>query len=137
MSTSRIFSALTRLALHPGFPNNVLTRTCALRNARLLAVSAQVSSKSQGSEDVQPIDEPIKFSTSKASHKTWRVKRSMGSHFERPWWKVAPISLLGAVFLLWCAFRGETDIDKQLERHLYEQLPGLVSTEEPDEPQNK
>uniref|UniRef100_A0A3B3CAC7 Ubiquinol-cytochrome c reductase complex assembly factor 4 n=1 Tax=Oryzias melastigma TaxID=30732 RepID=A0A3B3CAC7_ORYME len=106
----------------------------ALRNVRSLAVSAQVSSKSNGSEDAPPKDEPIKFSTSKASHKTWKVKRSMGSNYERPWWKVVPISLVCTAFLLWCAFRGETDIDKQLERQLYEQLPGLLSNEEQEEP---
>ncbi|RVE59642.1 hypothetical protein OJAV_G00190540 [Oryzias javanicus] len=137
MSNTRVFSGLTRLTLRRGLPDCVLRRTEALKNVRSLALSAHVSSKSNASEDAPPKDEPLKFSTSKASHKTWKVKRSMGSHYERPWWKVVPISLFCTAFLLWCAFRGETDIDKQLERQLYEQLPGLLSTEEQEEPQNK
>lgn len=54
----------------------------------------------------------------------------MGSQYERPWWKVLPISAAFTAFLLWCALRGETDIDTQLEKQLYEQLPGLLSDEE-------
>lgn len=81
--------------------------------------------------------EPIKFSTSKASHRTWKVDRSLGSQFRRPWWKVFPISVVAIGFLLWCALRGETDIDTQLEKDLYEHLPGLLSDEEEQQVENK
>lgn len=85
-------------------------------------------------EDDQEVNnEPIKFSTSKASHKSWRVDRSLGSQFERPWWRVLPISVFAVGFLLWCAVREETDVDVQLEKKLYEHLPGLVSDEDEEE----
>ena len=85
-------------------------------------------------------EEPIKFSTSKASHRTWRVDRAMGSQYQRPWWKVLPVSLVSLGFLLWCALRRETDVDAALQRELYEHLPGLLKDEEDEEeerPQEK
>uniref|UniRef100_A0A7N9ARF9 Ubiquinol-cytochrome c reductase complex assembly factor 4 n=1 Tax=Mastacembelus armatus TaxID=205130 RepID=A0A7N9ARF9_9TELE len=82
------------------------------------------------SEDNEINNEPIKFSTSKASHRTWKVDRAMGSQFERPWWKVLPISLFGTALLLWCALRDETDTDAQLDKTLFEHLPDLLPNEE-------
>uniref|UniRef100_A0A8C7HFU4 Uncharacterized protein n=1 Tax=Oncorhynchus kisutch TaxID=8019 RepID=A0A8C7HFU4_ONCKI len=67
-------------------------------------------SKKPADEDDEEFSQPIKFSSSKASHKTWNVDQSLGSKYQRPWWKVLPISLLGVSFLLWCALRGETFI---------------------------
>ena len=107
-----------------------------LNGVRFLTLTSQRLAKSEdGDKEVN--NEPIKFSTSKASHRTWKVDRSMGSQFERPWWKVLPVSLIFTGFLLWCALRGETNIDVQLEKELYEQLPGLLSDEEQDEAQDK
>ncbi|MBN3306389.1 CSMT1 protein, partial [Amia calva] len=77
---------------------------------------------------------PIPFSTSKASHKTWTVDRSFGSEYQRPWWKVLPISAICITFLLWCIFRKESDIDAQLDRKLYEHLPELLPESERNEP---
>uniref|UniRef100_A0A3B5AL94 Uncharacterized protein n=1 Tax=Stegastes partitus TaxID=144197 RepID=A0A3B5AL94_9TELE len=71
-------------------------------------------------DEEEELDEPLKFTTSQASHRTWKVDRSMGSHYERPWWKVFPISVAVSGFLLWCALRDETDVDVQLEK---QQLP--------------
>lgn len=96
---------------------------------RSLAQSSQRSAESTD-DDKEVNNEPIKFSTSKASHRTWKVDRSLGSQYERPWWKVLPISLIATAFLLWCILRKETDIDVQLEKDLYQQLPGLLDTEE-------
>lgn len=102
--------------------------------ARPLTLTSQAPARSKPSSDDEAVNsEPIKFSTSKASHRTWKVDRSMGSQFERPWWKVLPISLVFTAFLLWCALREETDVDAQLEKQLYEHLPGLISDEEPEE----
>ncbi|XP_031147250.1 protein CCSMST1 isoform X2 [Sander lucioperca] len=140
MSTTagRVFTNLARVAFRRGIlihKANV-TRTVRLSGVRFLTLSSQRLAKSRdGDEEVN--NEPIKFSTSKASHRTWKVDRSMGSQFERPWWKVLPVSLIFTSFLLWCALRGETNIDVQLERELYEQLPGLLSDEEQEQAQNK
>lgn len=57
----------------------------------------------------------------------------MGSRFQRPWWKVLPISVFTIGFLLWCIFRQETDIDRALEKHLFEHLPGLLTNMEEEE----
>uniref|UniRef100_A0A671WJM5 Ubiquinol-cytochrome c reductase complex assembly factor 4 n=1 Tax=Sparus aurata TaxID=8175 RepID=A0A671WJM5_SPAAU len=83
------------------------------------SVSLQRTAKSADDEE-EVKSEPIKFSTSKASHKSWRVEGSMGSQYQRPWWKVLPVSLFGMIFLLWCALRKESDIDSKLEENLYE-----------------
>uniref|UniRef100_A0A4W5KFP2 Uncharacterized protein n=1 Tax=Hucho hucho TaxID=62062 RepID=A0A4W5KFP2_9TELE len=92
-------------------------------HARTLSLTSQRLAKSK-TDDGEELSHPIKFTTSKASHKTWNVDQSLGSKYQRPWWKVLPISLFGVSFLLWCALRGETDIDEQLEKNLYEHLPG-------------
>ncbi|KAA8581704.1 ubiquinol-cytochrome c reductase complex assembly factor 4 isoform X2 [Etheostoma spectabile] len=139
MSTTagRVFSSLTRVAFRRGILIHEANVTPTVRpnGVRFLTLSSQRLAESKdGDKEVN--DEPIKFSTSKASHRTWKVNRSMGSQFERPWWKVLPISLIFTSFLLWCTLRGETDIDVQLERELYEQLPGLLS-EEKEQAQNE
>uniref|UniRef100_A0A673XVY6 Uncharacterized protein n=1 Tax=Salmo trutta TaxID=8032 RepID=A0A673XVY6_SALTR len=89
-----------------------------LNHARTLSLTSQRLAKSTADEDGEELSHPIKFSTSKASHKTWDVDQSLGSKYQRPWWKVLPISLFGVSFLLWCALRGETDFDGQLEKNL-------------------
>ncbi|KAM3859562.1 G-protein coupled estrogen receptor 1-like [Diretmus argenteus] len=72
-----------------------------LSSVRSVTLAAQRWSKPEDGEENK---EPIRFSTSKASHRTWRVERSLGSQFQRPWWKVLPISLFGICFLL-CKFK--------------------------------
>ncbi|XP_073345910.1 ubiquinol-cytochrome c reductase complex assembly factor 4 isoform X2 [Pagrus major] len=131
MSTTagRVFTGLTRSALSRGIFNHHGTSTVRLNSVRSLAVSLQRTAKSTD-DDEKVKYEPIKFSTSKASHKTWRVERSMGSQYQKPWWKVLPVSVFGISFLLWCALRRESDIDATLETHLYERLPGLLPDEE-------
>lgn len=96
---------------------------------RSIALNSQLLARSKRPADEEVKDEPIKFTTSKASHRTWKVDRAMGSQFQRPWWKVVPISLFIGSCLLWFAFREETDIDEQLEKNLYERLPGLLPEE--------
>lgn len=85
---------------------------------RFLTLSSRPSAKSTDDSTVK--DEPIKFSTSKASHKTWKVDSSLGSRFERPWWKVLPVSLFGISIILWCVLRGETDVDRNLQENMFE-----------------
>ncbi|KAM4715253.1 ubiquinol-cytochrome c reductase complex assembly factor 4 [Anableps anableps] len=122
-----------------GLTSRILSRGTWIKNApasvgaRSLALTSRAAARSKPpSEDEAVNSEPIKFSTSKASHRTWRVDRSMGSQYERPWWKVLPVSLGFAAFLLWCVLRKETDVDAQLEKQLRERLPGLVADEEDD-----
>ncbi|XP_059509988.1 ubiquinol-cytochrome-c reductase complex assembly factor 4 [Stegostoma tigrinum] len=79
-------------------------------------------------------DGPVKFSTSKASHRIWTVGKSMGSDYQNPWWKVLPLSLAGIAFLLWCFLREETEVDEILERTLLDHLSEFKQlTPEPKE----
>ncbi|KAF4087581.1 hypothetical protein AMELA_G00072200 [Ameiurus melas] len=129
-----VFRGLSRCSLSPGPIKSAVLRSCT---ARSLSITSQLYAKprrSQGSTDGEEnLSQPIKFSTSKASHRTWKVERSMGSRFQRPWWKVLPISVFTIGFLLWCVFRQETDLDHALEKSLFEHLPGLLTNMEQDE----
>ncbi|XP_010734617.2 ubiquinol-cytochrome c reductase complex assembly factor 4 isoform X1 [Larimichthys crocea] len=140
MSTTagRFLGALTRTAFSRGgiFIHNATSTVSRANGVRTLALSSQRSAQSTD-DDKAVKNEPIKFSTSKASHRTWKVDRAMGSQFQRPWWKVLPISLLATSFLLWCVLREETGVDEQLNKHLYEHLPSLLSDEEEEQQQNK
>lgn len=106
-------------------------RPCA---ARSFSHTSQLSAKprqSPGSADGdESLPQPIKFSTSKASHRTWKVESSMGSRFQRPWWQVLSLSVFTFGFLLWCVFRQESDIDRALEKQLFEHFPGLLTNME-------
>lgn len=135
LPAGRVFSGVRRAGL---FLRSVSAAGRNLKHARSLAVTSQMSARSKTDEDEheQP-EEPIKFTTSKASHRTWRVDRSMGSQYERPWWKVLPISLVFTGFIVWCVFRKETDVDSQLEKQLYDHIPGLLSEEQEAQVQNK
>uniref|UniRef100_A0A8C9SDS5 Ubiquinol-cytochrome c reductase complex assembly factor 4 n=1 Tax=Scleropages formosus TaxID=113540 RepID=A0A8C9SDS5_SCLFO len=112
--------------------NTVLTRAALaviLVTLRSLFLTSPRCRKSQSPDD-EDLGKPIKFSTSKASHRTWKVEISLGSQHQRPWWKVLPVSLVGVAFVLWCIFREESEIDQQLEKQLYEHLPGLFEDED-------
>ncbi|KAJ8364140.1 hypothetical protein SKAU_G00129710 [Synaphobranchus kaupii] len=99
--------------------------------ARSLCFSSQRSRRLQSPQDDDvETEKPIKFSTSKASHRVWSVDRSLGSTHERPWWKVLPLSLFGVCFLLWCVLRKESEVDQQLEKQLDEHFPGILSDED-------
>lgn len=134
MSTTagRVFTGLIRAASSREISYHRTSAVSRLSGVRALSLSSQRAARPID-DDAEVKDEPIKFSTSKASHRTWKVDRSLGSQYERPWWKVLPISLLGTVFLLWCALRTETNVDAQLEKQLNEQLPSLFSDEEDEE----
>ncbi|XP_061911916.1 ubiquinol-cytochrome-c reductase complex assembly factor 4 [Entelurus aequoreus] len=105
--------------------------TMSQMSMRMLSVSHHMMAKPDKPKDDQEVNnEPIRFSTSKASHRTWNVSRSMGDHCERPWWKVLPLSAAVVGFLLWCVLRREVNIDEQLEQELYQNLPGLLPDED-------
>ncbi|XP_062298189.1 ubiquinol-cytochrome-c reductase complex assembly factor 4 [Scomber scombrus] len=130
-AAGRVFKSLNRVAFNRGVFINDVRTALRLNSVRSLTLSCQRPARSNKSTDNGEVNhEPIKFSTSKASHRTWKVDRTMGSHHERNGSKVLPLSLIGVCFLLWCVFRGETEVDGQLEKKLYEHLPGLLPDEE-------
>ncbi|TSL82515.1 Protein ccsmst1 [Bagarius yarrelli] len=117
------FTNLLRCSLNPGQCSRGILRSLSLTSH----FNAKPSGSPGSSDGEESPPQPIKFSTSKASHRTWRVERSMGSRFQRPWWQVLPLSVLTVGFLLWCVFRQESDVDRSLEKQLFEHLPGLLS----------
>ncbi|KAL2078269.1 hypothetical protein ACEWY4_025954 [Coilia grayii] len=136
MSTTgqRLFCILARYQTCRGiFMNGSHAASRYPVSVRTLSASQRLWAKKPLEDDDEPIPEPIKFSTSKASHRTWSVDRSLGSSYQRPWWRVLPLSLMGVAFLLWCVFRSESEVDQILEKELYEHLPGLLSDEEEEE----
>ncbi|XP_077482780.1 ubiquinol-cytochrome c reductase complex assembly factor 4 [Stigmatopora argus] len=124
-----VVTSLTRRTISSGI-STFIRHINASMSVRHLSVNHRLLAKPKEPVEEKVNDEPIRFSTSKASHRNWNVERSLGSQYERPWWKVLPVSVLGVGFLLWCAFREETDIDAQLEKQLYQRLPGLLPDEE-------
>ncbi|XP_040924336.1 ubiquinol-cytochrome-c reductase complex assembly factor 4 isoform X2 [Betta splendens] len=134
-SVRRVLTGLTRASLGEMIITHKATSAVRWHCVRSLALSCLRSAKSKPTED--EVNKPIKFSTSKASHRTWKVDNSMGSHFQQPYWKVLSISLFAAAFILWCALRENTDIDKQLDTDLFEHLPALRPQEDEDEIQKK
>ncbi|XP_040031884.2 ubiquinol-cytochrome c reductase complex assembly factor 4 [Gasterosteus aculeatus] len=133
--TGRVFAGLMRASLGRAVFLHKAAPISGVNPVRPLALSSQALAESKDGD--KEVNEPIKFSTSKASHRTWKVESSLGSQYKRPWWKVLPISLGLTGFLLWCALRAQTDIDVKLEKHLFERLPGLLSDDVEDKPQEK
>ncbi|KAM8837527.1 ubiquinol-cytochrome c reductase complex assembly factor 4 [Spinachia spinachia] len=134
--TGRVLAGLMRASLGRAVCVRKAAPMSGVNCMRLLALSSQTSAEAKdGDKEVD--NEPIKFSTSKASYRTWKVERSMGSNYQRPRWHVVPISLVLISFLLWCALRSQTDIDVELEKHLFKSLPGLLPDEMDDKPQDK
>ncbi|KAF7708033.1 protein CCSMST1 isoform X1 [Silurus meridionalis] len=109
--------------------------SAVLLRARSFCLTSRLGADPRRSSDGEEnLSEPIKFSTSKASHRTWKVERSMGSRFQQPWWHVLPLSVVTIGFLVWCVFREESDIDRALEKQLFQHLPGLLTDIEEEEP---
>ncbi|XP_077358372.1 ubiquinol-cytochrome c reductase complex assembly factor 4 [Festucalex cinctus] len=128
---SHVFTGLTSKTLSR-WTSTLIRHTNASTSARAFSMSHHLLAKPNKPEDDQEEvnEEPIRFSTSKASHRVWSVERSLGSEHQRPWWKVFPISAILVAFLLWCVMREETEIDALLETELFQHLPGLLPDEE-------
>ncbi|KAG7459930.1 hypothetical protein MATL_G00215810 [Megalops atlanticus] len=96
-------------------------------NERQLCLTSWRCSKTQPSAKTDTeIGKPIKFSTSKGSHRSWSVDLSMGSSFQRPWWKVLPVGIFTFGVLLWCMFGEDVVMDKQSEEKLHKYLPDIL-----------
>ncbi|KAI8508277.1 hypothetical protein Bbelb_145170 [Branchiostoma belcheri] len=65
----------------------------------------------------------------------WKVAQTMNLNKNRPMRKIIPVSLTITAFLLYfCVFRKETWLDEELDKNLYQRMPGLLSSvEEEDE----
>lgn len=123
-TAGRVFSSLTRVALIRGkFVHNATPTVGKMSSMQSLALSSQKSAETKD-EAEEVISEPIKFSTSKASHRTWKVGRSLGNNQDRSWKKVLPVSLVFTGLLLWAVLR---DSGLELDAPLHEHLPNVLS----------
>ncbi|KAL7886794.1 hypothetical protein AOLI_G00045150 [Acnodon oligacanthus] len=129
----RILIDITRFSGSRGTSGLWSLRPCTVQALSVTSHFCTKSLKSPGGNEEDELSKPIKFSTSRGSHRTWKVERSMGSTHQRPWWRVLPFSILGVSFLLWSFFRKESDIDRALEKQLFEYLPGLLTFMEEEE----
>ena len=72
-------------------------------------------------------DAPLPFSKSKAA--SWSAKSSFSgkqSVEEEPWYQPLVISIsIGAILLWFCVLREENDLDRELEKTLYDRVDGL------------
>lgn len=124
-TAGRVFSSLTRVALIRGkFVHNATPTVGKMSSMQSLALSSQKSESKDGADEVN--NEPIKFSTSKASHRTWKVRSSLGNTEARSWKKVLPVSLAFTGLLLWAVLR---DSGLQLDTPLHVHLTNALSDE--------
>ncbi|XP_034049872.1 protein CCSMST1 [Thalassophryne amazonica] len=122
MSTrQKLFSSLARVSFSGLTPRH--KDSIRLSGVRCLALSTH---KCITSDTPKETSEPIKFSTSKASHHIWKVKGSMESEMQQPWRKVSSLILLSTAVLLWCILRAETDADKAIENPNRDNIPDFL-----------
>lgn len=74
------------------------------------------------------LDEPIKFSTSRAA--TWKARDTYGGKQpdvkKTPWYQPLVVSLSLSIFLLYfCIFREESNLDSKFQKRLYDHIDGL------------
>lgn len=76
-------------------------------------------------------NEPIRYVGSPAA--SWEAKkgRSGTVDFEQiPWFQTYAVTGSVAIFLIYfCILREENDVDKELEKSLYERVPGMEQTQ--------
>ncbi|XP_014240729.1 uncharacterized protein LOC106661695 [Cimex lectularius] len=74
----------------------------------------------------EPNDQPVKFSTSKASKWKAEFSRRGTSKEESPWFEPLAVGASAAVFLIYfCVLREENDIDEKLDISIYRRIDGL------------
>lgn len=88
------------------------------------ATTTDISSKTKLENN-----EPVKFFGSKAA--SWQAKKTRsGGADEVLWYQPYVISLSLTVFLIYfCILREESDIDLELEKSLFDRVPGLEETQ--------
>ncbi|XP_019642866.1 PREDICTED: uncharacterized protein LOC109484086 [Branchiostoma belcheri] len=109
----------------------LLPTKLVLKCQSLSTTAARLGRKPE--EEVEEDPAPLKFTGSKGAQ--WKVAQTMNLNKNRPMRKIIPVSLTITAFLLYfCVFRKETWLDEELDKNLYQRMPGLLSSvEEEDE----
>ncbi|XP_045138888.1 uncharacterized protein LOC123520567 isoform X2 [Portunus trituberculatus] len=94
---------------------------------RQLALASYRYKSTKASEEEIDLDEPLKFSTSRAA--TWKARDTYGSMVtedKMPWYQPYVVALSLSTFLLYfCVLREENDVDTSLRMSLYDRIEGL------------
>lgn len=77
------------------------------------------------------LNRPIKFVGSQAHAFQSKLGRSGAGSFEdAPWYQMYSVVFSTAIFLIYfCILREESDVDLELEKNLYDRVPGLEETQ--------
>lgn len=81
--------------------------------------------------DNPDLNKPLKFVGSKAHAFQSNIGRSgAGSFRDAPWYQMYSVVFSTAIFLIYfCVLREESDVDLELEKSLYDRVPGLEETQ--------
>ncbi|XP_071536472.1 uncharacterized protein [Panulirus ornatus] len=112
-------------------PHRHVFPTSPWYHPRLTAVKYRFKTTKSPSEELD-LDEPIKFSTSRAA--TWKARDTYGGKQldteKKPWYQPFVVSLSLTIFLLYfCIFREESNLDHKFERRLYDHIEGLEESQ--------
>lgn len=77
------------------------------------------------------LNRPIKFVGSQAhAFKSQEGRSGAGAFEDAPWYQMYSVVFSTAIFLFYfCVLREESDVDLELEKNLYDRVPGLEETQ--------
>lgn len=78
-------------------------------------------------QETPDLNRPIKYVGSQAHAFQSKLGRSgAGSFPDAPWYQMYSVVFSTAIFLIYfCVLREESDVDLELEKNLYDRVPGL------------
>ena len=95
-------------------------------HSQLVHASYRYKSTKSSEEEID-LDQPFKFSTSRAA--TWKARDTYGSSAvvdTMPWYQPYVVAFSISTFLLYfCVWREENDMDDSLRKSLYDHIEGL------------
>ncbi|XP_015187160.1 PREDICTED: uncharacterized protein LOC107072072 [Polistes dominula] len=128
-----MLTQLVKVSLQNQCKRNFLARQPSLCNNlqnKLLQSNRKASSKNKTVDD-ENLDEPIKYSTSKAA--TWLAAETRSPMMDRhPQESNVIVISLSIFFIYFFILREENDLDLLLEKPLSETVPGIITPNTPD-----
>lgn len=82
-------------------------------------------------QETPDLNKPIKFVGSQAhAFQSKQGRTGAGSSPDAPWYQMYSVVFSTAIFLIYfCVLREESDVDLELEKNLYDRVPGLEETQ--------
>uniref|UniRef100_A0A0P4WC84 Uncharacterized protein n=1 Tax=Scylla olivacea TaxID=85551 RepID=A0A0P4WC84_SCYOL len=104
----------------------VTLKPCHRLCCQLVHTSYRYKSTKASEEEID-LDQPLKFSTSRAA--TWKARDTYGgmvTEDKMPWYQPYVVAISLSTFLLYfCVLREENDVDTSLNTSLYDRIEGL------------